>query len=437
MRFCQGPDGARIAYTSLGAGRPLIMLLGWSTSFEAEWKDPQGRAWNEQIAADRRVIRCERRGHGTQQSDSPDLTLDAQAGDLLAIVDHLQVDEVDIFSAYDAAAVAATFATMHPQRVARLVLWSPFAHGVDVAAPEALDLITQLWLQNWQLARRTWAGQVFPSSTQERLRWYNGLLRDWFTPAVAASYMQFIRDIDVASVLSDVRAPTLVMARDGDRLVPATASRTAGALIGNTTFVSLRGDEGYPPFGDISYLGDMAAFLDEHAEPGPSVSPIGTVVILFVDIAGSTALTEQIGDAAFRQKARVLDDALRSIVRQESGAVIDAKTLGDGILATFPAASSAIAAALACASAGAAQGLPLHLGLHAGDVIRESNNIFGGAVNIAARISALAPPGDVLVSDIVRGLARTSAGVTFEDRGEQEMKGISEPVRVYAVRQEQ
>jgi class 3 adenylate cyclase len=55
-------------------------------------------------------------------------------------------------------------------------------------------------------------------------------------------------------------------------------------------------------------------------------------------------------------------------------------------------------------------------------------------VNIAARISAMAAPGEVLVSDIVRGLARTSSGVTFEDRGEHALKGIAGPQRVFAVR---
>ena len=79
-------------------------------------------------------------------------------------------------------------------------------------------------------------------------------------------------------------------------------------------------------------------------------------------------------------------------------------------------------------------GLPLHLGLHAGDVIREGNNVYGGVVNIAARIAAAAAPGEVLVSNTVRGLARTSAGVTFEDRGERTLKGVGEAVRVWAVR---
>ena len=99
----------------------------------------------------------------------------------------------------------------------------------------------------------------------------------------------------------------------------------------------------------------------------------------------------------------------------------------------FTSARQAIEAALGCGRAGDDAGLPLHLGLHAGDVIREDNNVYGGAVNIASRISGLSAPGEVLVSDIVRGLARTSAGAQFEDRGEQALKGVGEPVRVWAV----
>jgi adenylate cyclase len=76
----------------------------------------------------------------------------------------------------------------------------------------------------------------------------------------------------------------------------------------------------------------------------------------------------------------------------------------------------------------------LHIGLHAGDVIREGDNVYGGAVNIASRICGLCAPGEVLVSATVRDLARTSAGVGFDDRGEQALKGIEDGVRVYAVR---
>ena len=164
--------------------------------------------------------------------------------------------------------------------------------------------------------------------------------------------------------------------------------------------------------------------------------PSGTAVILFADIADSTALTERLGDAAFRAKARDLDASLRTLIREHAGTPIEGKLLGDGVLAVFTSARQAIEAALACGKAGAEASLPLHLGLHAGDVIREDNNVYGGAVNIASRISGLAAPGEVLVSDTVRSLARTSAGVRFEDRGEQALKGVGEPVRVWAVREE-
>jgi class 3 adenylate cyclase len=106
----------------------------------------------------------------------------------------------------------------------------------------------------------------------------------------------------------------------------------------------------------------------------------------------------------------------------------------------FTSARQAIEAALACGRAGDESGHPLHLGLHAGDVIREEDpdgrsNVYGGAVNIASRISGLSAPGEVLVSDTVRGLARTSAGVSFEDRGKQALKGVGERLRVWAVRE--
>jgi len=61
------------------------------------------------------------------------------------------------------------------------------------------------------------------------------------------------------------------------------------------------------------------------------------------------------------------------------------------------------------------------------------HNVYGGAVNIASRISGLSAPGEVLVSETVRSLARTSAGVAFEDRGEQALKGVGEPMRVWTV----
>jgi adenylate cyclase len=104
-------------------------------------------------------------------------------------------------------------------------------------------------------------------------------------------------------------------------------------------------------------------------------------------------------------------------------------------MAVFTSAQEAIACALRCSTASGGVGLKLHLGLHAGDVTREGNNVYGGAVNIAARVAGVSAAGEVLVSDVVRTLARTSAGVTFEDKGEHTLKGVGEPQRLWAVQE--
>ena len=159
--------------------------------------------------------------------------------------------------------------------------------------------------------------------------------------------------------------------------------------------------------------------------------PTGTVTFLFTDIEGSTRRWEDEPDV-MRVALAAHDDVLRTAIEARGGWMF--KHTGDGVLATFPSAAQAIDGARRCLALSAASEVGLHIGLHAGDVIREDNNVYGGAVNIASRICGLSAPGEILVSDVVRGMARSSAGVEFEDRGEQEMKGVGEPVRVYAVR---
>jgi class 3 adenylate cyclase len=185
----------------------------------------------------------------------------------------------------------------------------------------------------------------------------------------------------------------------------------------------------------VGWLGRLAQ-VEDIADDDPVATglPDGTVTIMFTDIAGSTALTERLGDAGFRALARRLEDALRAGVGEAGGAVIEGKLLGDGLLAVFTSAGQAVECALRGVDAARAIGLELHVGLHAGDVIREDGNVFGGAVNLAARVTAEAPPGRVLVSETVRGLARSSSQVAFDDLGARALKGFGEPVRLYAVR---
>jgi class 3 adenylate cyclase len=180
-------------------------------------------------------------------------------------------------------------------------------------------------------------------------------------------------------------------------------------------------------------LSEIAEFLGFPPAAIGDVRTESTAVILFADIADSTALTERLGDAAFRTRARELDERLRGLIRSGGGRSIDGKLLGDGVLAVFTSARSAIAAALRCRDAANDASLPLHLGLHAGDVIDEGGNVYGGAVNLAARVAAAASPNEVLVTDTVRSLARTSAEVDFAERGAHQLKGVADIQRLFSI----
>ena len=165
----------------------------------------------------------------------------------------------------------------------------------------------------------------------------------------------------------------------------------------------------------------------------PALPSDDMAVILFTDIANSTALNEQIGDVAYRARADTLDTALRSAIEECGGRAIEGITLGDGILAVFGSARRAIECAERAHGCARSNDFELHLGIHAGDVLRSPTGVHGGAVHIAARVCAEADAGETLVSETIRSLARTSAGVTFEDRGLHDLKGVGDPVRIFAV----
>ncbi len=172
-------------------------------------------------------------------------------------------------------------------------------------------------------------------------------------------------------------------------------------------------------------LGLEGEILDEFPE--------GTVTILFADIADSTLLTEKLSDDTFRALARELEDSLRKAIAENEGKMVEGKLLGDGVLAVFKSAHKAIEGALCCKNACKETDLQLHIGLHAGDVIVENNNVFGGAVNITSRIADISTAGEIVVSETVRSLTRTSAKVKFEDKGFYKLKGISDPHRLFTV----
>ena len=159
---------------------------------------------------------------------------------------------------------------------------------------------------------------------------------------------------------------------------------------------------------------------------------------LFTDIRGFTAFAERYGNPAAAAKVRrFLDIARRAIARHEGAEV---KTEGDAIHAVFPSASSAVLCGLEIVEAAALLSaqepdswFDLGVGVHAGEAVETAEGYIGRAVNIAARLCAIARPGEVLVSSTVKGITQASIPVGFIPKGKRRLKGIHDPILVYAV----
>src|ERR1700756_2551452 len=148
------------------------------------------------------------------------------------------------------------------------------------------------------------------------------------------------------------------------------------------------------------------------------------LTILFTDVEGSTALHAAKGDAEARRILGASDEVTRQQVREHGGREI--KSTGDGFLIAFTSPRRAVACALSIqeASARRGQSIRVRAGLHTGEVSEEGGDLFGGAVNAAARICAKAQGGEVLVSDVVRQLCGTDGQVGFQDRGLLKLRGF-------------
>jgi adenylate cyclase len=156
-----------------------------------------------------------------------------------------------------------------------------------------------------------------------------------------------------------------------------------------------------------------------------------TPAICFLDITGYTRLTEERGDQAAADLATRLTPLVQRPAERHGGKVV--KWLGDGVMFHFRDPGEGVVAALEMLDAVSSAGLPpAHIGLHTGPVVFQGGDYFGRTVNVAARITERAEPGQVLVSQEI--VDRVGSGaVSFETIGSFVLKGVSEPVRLHSV----
>jgi class 3 adenylate cyclase len=296
--------------------------------------------------------------------------------------------------------------------------------------------------QDWEVYTETMAHVTWGWSTGEKARRFAAFIREAVSREVVKAVRDAIDHYDVVNLLPLVRAPTLVLHRRQFSVPSVDVARRLASRIAHAHLVILDGASPAPFLGDTeSVLSAVADFLG--VELGPEPQPVDAyrgeppVTILFTDIEGSTVLTQRLGDAEAQAILHTHNAIVRDALRAHGGSEI--KHTGDGIMASFASASRALRCSIAIQRAfyqrnrSAETQIRVRIGLNAGEPIVEEEDLFGTAVQLAARICGQAEPGQILAPIVVRELA-AGKQFLFADLGETELRGFEDPVRLYELR---
>ena len=419
-------SGADVAYQVIGDGPfDLLYCYGLGSSIEATWELRIGAEALRRLASFSRLIFFDRRGNGA--SDAVSLgalpTWEDWTDDIVAVLDAAGSKRTAVMASTDAGPIAVLFAAMHPEMVTGLVLHDTSARYLVAddypigASREGLDFFLELLAKWW--GTPTFSRLTVPSMADDPdyIRLVSKVCRLSATPRTAADlYAYMLGNLDVRQALPLIQAPTLVLHNRESPLLSIEHGRYLADHINGATFIELPGGD----IGPSPELADeVAAFLTGE-RPFVEVERVLTTV-LFTDIVGSTARAASVGDQKWRSELDDHDRVVREQLMRFRGREIN--TTGDGFVVSFDGPARAIRCAQAIIEATRKLGIQLRMGLHTGECEVRGDDLGGLAVHIAARIGALAAPGEVLVSGTVKDLV-VGSGIEFDDRGEHELKGV-------------
>ena len=273
IQFCTARDGTRIAWSAVGSGPPLVKSANWMSHLEYEWESPFLRHWMIELARGRTLVRYDTRGNGLSDRRAADLTLDGFVQDLEAVTGQIDAERFDLIGISQGSAMAVAYAARHPERVRKLVLFGGFATGwshsksAEVHARwNAMLTLTEVgWGRDNPAFRQLFTSQFLPKATAEQADWFNELQRVSASPREAQRLQKAMGEIDVADLLPQVRAPTLVLHCRGDAMVSFGAGRYLAAHIPGAEFVPLESDNHLPLEGEPAwqiFVDRLREFLD-------------------------------------------------------------------------------------------------------------------------------------------------------------------------------
>jgi pimeloyl-ACP methyl ester carboxylesterase len=436
VQFARSGDVA-IAYQVVGDGPlDLVLVHGWLCTFHLGWERPQIARFYRRLASMGRLILFDKRGTGLSDRVFGIASLEERMDDVRAVLDAVGSERAAILGVSEGGPLAALYAATYPDRTAALVLigtfartlWAPdYPIGVtDDVSEERLRVYDEGWPDS---AVREWLSRTGPSLDESAIAWYVTWIMRGGSPAAAKQLWLMNREIDVRGVLPTIRVPTLALYRAGEYYGEATPAM--GRAIPGAKVIGLPGDDHLPWEGDQdALLDEVEEFITGSRRPVEADRVLATV--LFTDIVGSTERAAELGDRRWRAVVQDHHAEVRRQIDRFRGVEVD--TAGDGFLIRFDGPARAIRCAGAIRDAVRSLGLELRAGVHIGECEIVGEKVTGIAVHTGARVSALAEPGEVLVSSTVKDLVAGS-GIEFQDRGTHELKGVPGEWRLYAVRQ--
>ncbi|HET6712877.1 MAG TPA: adenylate/guanylate cyclase domain-containing protein [Actinomycetota bacterium] len=439
VKFTRADDGAYLAYQVFGDG-PVTLFWSEDTfaMVDSWWDSPPERAWHEGLAGFARIVIHDRRGIGLSSRDVAPGNLEIQVTDILAVLDAVGSQRCAFGGFFESGAPNALLAATYPERISGLVwiaptartLWAPdYPWAASQEVIEREREITAGW------GTGAWA-QAFvdlysdalsgPWGDETYIRFLATVSRRTCTPDIARELSTIWSETDVRGVLPSIQAPVLLMAPKIDGHVEH--ARYLQTQIPNAEIVTFPGPVlEYRDFGTVHEA--IRGFIG--AEPR-AIDPEDRVLatLLMTDIVGSTQRAAEVGDAGWRRLIAEHDDRAKTEIERFRGTYVD--SAGDGVFARFDGPARAIRCAQGIAEAVRPLGVDIRAGLHTGEVELDGDHVRGIAVHIGARVASLAGPSEVLVSSTVKDLVAGS-GLTFEDVGEHELKGVPDRWRLYRV----
>jgi len=438
-RYARSGD-VSVAYQMLGEGPfDVVVVPGIVSHVELGWQAAGWAALLRGLAGHARVLLFDKRGTGLSDRVLGLPTLEERSDDIRAVMDAAGSDRAALVGFSEGVPMSVVFAASYPERACALVLYGGLART--------------LWAPDYPFGwtEREWRKVIeeeveefvapgglevgmhtgFPSADEEEARAWARVVRYGASPGSWEALERMNTSIDVRSVLGVVSAPTMVVHQRADPWVRVEHGRYVAQHIPGAAYVELDGGEHIPsPTFVPTLLEHVVPFLQDAASREAPEPDKVLATILFSDIVGSTTRAAELGDVGWRQLLADHHARVRRQLARFRGVELD--TAGDGFFARFDGPARGIRCALAIRDVIGDLGLQVRLGLHTGECEVLDGKVAGIAVAIGARVSALAAADEVLVSQTVKDLVAGS-GITFEDRGLAELKGVPGKWQLYSV----